>query len=124
MTDGHACDSYERVRVAAAGASRGTTPDDRYPPAIRPPKMGLGRHTANLVRHSPHLAMSTAADRESRLRELAAANFAVGSQSSLEDVLQKTADVAARLVDARYGALGVLDRTGAHLEHLVTSGMD
>ncbi|HEX3056745.1 MAG TPA: GAF domain-containing protein [Gaiellaceae bacterium] len=68
--------------------------------------------------------MSTAADRESRLRELAAANVAVGSQSSLEDVLQKTADVAARLVDARYGALGVLDRTGAHLEHLVTSGMD
>jgi signal transduction histidine kinase len=39
-------------------------------------------------------------------------------------VLQKTADVAARLVDARYAALGVLDRTGAHLEHLITSGMD
>jgi signal transduction histidine kinase len=59
-----------------------------------------------------------------RLRELAAANVAVGSQSSLEDVLQKTADVAARLVDARYAALGVLDRTGAHLERLITSGMD
>ncbi|MGH2998186.1 MAG: GAF domain-containing protein [Gaiellaceae bacterium] len=68
--------------------------------------------------------MSTTADRESRLRELAAANVAVGSQSSLEDVLQKTADVAARLVGARYAALGVLDRTGAHLERLITSGMD
>ena len=59
-----------------------------------------------------------------RLRELAAANVAVGSQSSLEDVLQKTADVAARLVNARYAALGVLDRTGAHLERLITSGID
>ena len=32
--------------------------------------------------------------------------------------------MAARLVDARYAALGVLDRTGAHLERLITSGMD
>jgi signal transduction histidine kinase len=68
--------------------------------------------------------MSTTADREMRLRELAEANVAVGSQSSLEDVLQKTADVAARLVDARYAALGILDRTGGHLERLITSGMD
>ena len=68
--------------------------------------------------------MPTTADRETRLRELAAANVAVGSQSSLEEVLQKTADVAARLVNARYAALGVLDRSGAHLERLITSGMD
>ena len=68
--------------------------------------------------------MSTIADREERLRELAAANVAVGSEASLEDVLQKTADVAARLVNARYAALGVLDRTGAHLERLITTGMD
>jgi signal transduction histidine kinase len=68
--------------------------------------------------------VSKTADREVRLRELAAANVAVGSQSSLEDVLQKTADVAARLVNARYAALGVLDRTGAHLERLITSGID
>src|SRR6476469_1488159 len=83
-----------------------------------------GRHNANRVRHSRHPAMPTTADREMRLRELAEANVAVGSQSSLEDVLQKTADVAARLVDARYAALGILDRTGAHLERLITSGMD
>jgi signal transduction histidine kinase len=68
--------------------------------------------------------MSTIADRERRLRELAAANVAVGSEASLEDILQKTTDVAARLVNARYAALGVLDRTGAHLERLITSGMD
>jgi signal transduction histidine kinase len=68
--------------------------------------------------------MSTIADRERRLRELAAANVAVGSEASLDDVLQKTADVAARLVNARYAALGVLDRTGSHLERLITTGMD
>ena len=68
--------------------------------------------------------MPTTADRGLRLRELAAANVAVGSEASLEDVLQKTAEVAARLVNARYAALGVLDRTGSHLERLVTTGID
>jgi signal transduction histidine kinase len=68
--------------------------------------------------------MPTTADREMRLRELAAANVAVGSEASLEDVLQKTAEVAATLVNARYAALGVLDRTGSHLERLITIGID
>ena len=68
--------------------------------------------------------MSTTADPRKAPSRACEANVAVGSQSSLEDVLQKTADVAARLVDARYAALGVLDRTGAHLERLITSGMD
>jgi signal transduction histidine kinase len=39
-------------------------------------------------------------------------------------VLQKTVEVAATLVNARYAALGVLDRTGSHLEHLITTGID
>ena len=68
--------------------------------------------------------MSTDADQEKRLRELAAANIAVGSEASLEDFLQQTVKVAARLVAARYAALGVLDRTGSHLDRLVTTGMD
>jgi signal transduction histidine kinase len=68
--------------------------------------------------------MPKIADRETRLGELAAANVAVGSAASLEDVLQTTADVAGRLVNARYAALGVLDRTGSHLERLVTTGID
>jgi two-component system, NarL family, sensor histidine kinase DevS len=64
------------------------------------------------------------ADRETRLRQLVEANAAVGSEASLDDVLQKTVEVAARLVVARYAALGVLDRTGSHLERLVTTGID
>ena len=37
---------------------------------------------------------------------------------------RQTVDVAARLVGARYAALGVLDRTGSHLERLITTGID
>jgi signal transduction histidine kinase len=68
--------------------------------------------------------MSTRANREKRLRDLAAANIAIGSEAALLDVLQKTVEVAAALVSARYAALGVLDRTGAHLERLLTTGID
>ena len=68
--------------------------------------------------------MSELADREQRLRHLAEASVVVGSEVSLEDVLQKTVETAAGLVAARYAALGVLDRTGSHLERLITTGID
>jgi signal transduction histidine kinase len=68
--------------------------------------------------------VSTIADREKRLERLVEANVAVGSGASLDDVLQKTVEVAARLVEARFAALGVLDRTGSHLDRLITTGID
>ena len=64
------------------------------------------------------------ADQELRLRRLVEANVAVGSEASLDDVLQRTVEVAARLVAARYAALGILDRSGSHLERLITTGID
>jgi signal transduction histidine kinase len=64
------------------------------------------------------------ADREKRLERLVEANVAVGSEASLDDVLNKTVEMAARLVEARYAALGVLDRTGSHLDRLITRGID
>jgi signal transduction histidine kinase len=69
-------------------------------------------------------AVSGIADREQRLRDLAEASVAVGAEVSLENVLQKTVETAAGLVAARYAALGVLDRTGSHLERLITTGID
>jgi signal transduction histidine kinase len=69
-------------------------------------------------------AVSGIADREQRLRDLAEASVAVGAEASLENVLQKTVETAAGLVAARYAALGVLDRTGSHLERLITTGID
>jgi signal transduction histidine kinase len=68
--------------------------------------------------------MSRIADRDQRLRHLAESVAAIGSEIALEDVLQKTVDTAARLVGARWAALGVLDRTGSHLERFITTGID
>jgi signal transduction histidine kinase len=68
--------------------------------------------------------VSGIADLEKRLRHLVEANVAVGSEASLDNVLDKTVEMAARLVGARYAALGVLDRTGSHLDRLITTGMD
>jgi hypothetical protein len=36
----------------------------------------------------------------------------------------KTVEIAALLVEARYAALGILDRTGSHLDRLITTGID
>ena len=68
--------------------------------------------------------MSVIANREQRLRALAEAIVAIGSEVSLEDVLQLTVDTAVRLVGARWAALGVLDPTGSHLERFITTGID
>lgn len=68
--------------------------------------------------------MSGIAEREQRLRQLAETSVDVGSEISLEGVLQKTVETAARLASARWAALGVLDRSGSHLERLITTGID
>jgi two-component system, NarL family, sensor histidine kinase DevS len=68
--------------------------------------------------------MSRIADPEQRVRHLAEAIVAIGSEVSLDEVLQQTVDTAARLVAARWAALGVLDRTGSRLERFITTGID
>jgi two-component system sensor histidine kinase DevS len=68
--------------------------------------------------------MSGIADRDQRVRHLAEAIVAIGSEISLDDVLQQTVDTAARLVAARWAALGVLDRTGSHLGAFHHDGID
>jgi transcriptional regulator with GAF, ATPase, and Fis domain len=68
--------------------------------------------------------MPVIADREQRARQLAEAIVAMGSENSLDEVLQQTADTAARLVGARWAALGVLDPAGSRLERFITTGID
>ncbi len=68
--------------------------------------------------------MAATANHEQRLRRFAEQSFGVGPEASLEAVLQRTLETAARLVAARYAALGVLDRTGSHVAHLLTTGID
>ena len=48
----------------------------------------------------------------------------VGSDLDLETVLRRIVDSAVSLVDARYGALGVLDESGTSLSQFLTVGMD
>ncbi len=61
---------------------------------------------------------------DGRLRELFEASVALASELSLESLLQKLVETAARLTDSRYGALGVIDESGHGLERFITTGID
>jgi signal transduction histidine kinase len=61
---------------------------------------------------------------ETRLRSLLDAIAAVTGELSLDAVLQRLVEVAVELTGARYGALGVIDRSGSHLERFLTTGID
>ena len=59
-----------------------------------------------------------------RTRALVEAGIALSSELSLEAVLQKLVETSVTLTGARYGALGVLDPSGQHLERFLTVGVD
>jgi signal transduction histidine kinase len=61
---------------------------------------------------------------DSRLRELFEASIALNAELSLDALLQKLVESAARLTDAEYAALGVIDESGGALERFVTTGVD
>jgi signal transduction histidine kinase len=63
-------------------------------------------------------------DGAQRRRSLVEAGIAITSELSLDAVLQTLVRIAAELTDARYSALGVIDRTGLELERFVTHGLD
>jgi len=52
------------------------------------------------------------------------AGIALGSELSLDTLLQKLAETAAELTGARYAALGVIDESGQGLERFVYTGID
>jgi signal transduction histidine kinase len=58
------------------------------------------------------------------LRQLLEAVTSVGSDLDLPTILQRVVESAAMLVDARYGALGVLDEDGTQLAQFLTVGID
>jgi signal transduction histidine kinase len=61
---------------------------------------------------------------ERRLRALVEAGVAITSELSLDALLQRLVEAAAELTEARYAALGVIDRTSAGLERFLTTGID
>lgn len=58
-----------------------------------------------------------------QMRQLLDAVMSVTSELSLPGVLQRIVTAATELVDARYGALGVLDPSGTRLMEFVTTGL-
>ena len=60
----------------------------------------------------------------SRLRALLEAGIALTSELSLDTVLQRIVELSAELTEARYAALGVIDRSGSGLERFLTTGID
>jgi signal transduction histidine kinase len=68
--------------------------------------------------------VESASPSEPRLRALLEAGMALASELSLDSLLQRLTEVAAELTNARYAALGVIDRTGSRLERFVTHGVD
>ncbi|MCC5953465.1 MAG: GAF domain-containing sensor histidine kinase [Acidimicrobiia bacterium] len=63
------------------------------------------------------------ADHPSSLQRLLDAVISVGSELSLPVVLERIVEAATQLVDARYGALGVLDEDRRTLAEFITVGL-
>ncbi|HUG64124.1 MAG TPA: GAF domain-containing protein [Gaiellaceae bacterium] len=59
-----------------------------------------------------------------RLRALVDAGIALSSELSLDALLQRIVETAAGLTEARYAALGVIDRSGTGLERFLTTGIE
>ena len=66
--------------------------------------------------------MATTGNDARRLRALIEAGTALSSELSLDALLQRLVEAAADLTDARYAALGVIDRSGTALERFITTG--
>jgi signal transduction histidine kinase len=60
----------------------------------------------------------------SRFRGLVGTGIALSSELSLEALLRRAIETAVELTGARYGALGVIDRSGTALEQFITVGVD
>ena len=65
----------------------------------------------------------TTARETGRLRALVETGIAITSELSLDGVLQRIVEAAARVTAATYAALGVIDPSGSGLERFVTYGM-
>src|ERR1700719_2676211 len=65
----------------------------------------------------------TARESTDRLRVLVETGIAINSELSLDGVLERIVEAAARVTNAHYAALGVIDPAGAGLERFVPHGM-
>ena len=83
-----------------------------------------GVRLAAAERHPTIIPVVPETTRTDRLQGLVEAGIALSSELSIDDLLQKLVETAARLTGARYAALGVIDGTGTELERFLTTGVD
>jgi signal transduction histidine kinase len=83
------------------------------------PLLALDDLLAQLVEHADEIRIT-----HQRLRGLVAANRMIIGDLSLETLLQSIVQAACDLVDARYGALGVIAPGGDSLQSFITVGID
>src|SRR5271166_3354283 len=81
---------------------------------------GIGRNVLGSIAVVPYRRISDPA----KLQQLIQAVLLVEADLSLPVLLQHLVEVACGLVDARYGALGVLDPRGTGLEDFIAVGLD
>jgi len=121
------CASIPNPFVADAAASHGVlwaraATDATEQARIRDQLTAAARHIA--------APMGALAERKRLRRQLRSehglvdAGKVLARERTLKGVLQRIIELACELVDARYGALGVLDADGFELEEFITVGMD
>src|SRR5213078_4752154 len=89
---------------------------------LKPSPHCAGRPT-RAAQPSATIARMSATRESERLRTLVETGIAINSELSLDGVLERIVEAAARVTEAQYAALGVIDPTGNGLERFVTHGM-
>ncbi|MCK9875234.1 GAF domain-containing protein [Frankia sp. Ag45/Mut15] len=100
----------------AGGGGAKAAPGELIFPAVA--RLELDELLAQLVDRAQDVLAT-----QGRLRGLLRANRMITADLSLDVVLRRIVESACELVDARYGALGVIARDG-HLEQFIHVGMD
>ncbi len=94
------------------------------PDAAPPPLRGLPQLKLDDLLAELQTRLATVLTTRDRERSLLEAVLAVGSDLDLQAVLRRITEVAATLVDASYGALGVISEDGRGLAQFLVVGVD
>jgi len=107
------------AHMAGADPGANSSPEARTFDVMAGPRLELDQLLLQLVERAQDVMSA-----QNRLRGLYAANNAIIGDLDLPVVLRRIVEEACRLVNARYGALGVLAPSGTGLEQFIHVGID
>ncbi|WP_067461221.1 GAF domain-containing sensor histidine kinase [Actinomadura macra] len=87
------------------------------------PRLGLPQLQLDDLLGELQTRLTTVRTTRDRVHALLEAVVSIGTDLDLDTVLRRIVEAATALVDARYGALGVIDESGDHLVRFITAGM-